>query len=89
MSLIVLATPFTVPTRAGGYGETPCVVAAVRIIGRVITLSLAGLPDSRDNQRIILCPKFINVGDFFFASSMLIRWPMFCCTSRSWGFGPS
>ena len=53
-------------------------IGAVRLIGRV-DYTVSGeewLPDSNDNQRIILCPKHQSTWETFFASRSRIRWPM-------------
>ena len=75
-SLIILATPFTSADSRWWYLARPWLrgaISAVRIIGRVDYTVSGGewLPDSRDNQRIILCPKHQSTWEtFFFASSM-------------------
>ena len=75
-SLIILATPFSSADARWWYLARPWLrgaIAAVRLIGRV-DYTVSGeewLPDSNDNQRIILCPKHQSTWEtFFFASRM-------------------
>ncbi|MEK9624063.1 MAG: lysophospholipid acyltransferase family protein, partial [Halieaceae bacterium] len=75
-SLIILATPFSSADARWWYIARPWLrgaVGAVRLIGRV-DYTVSGeewLPDSNDNQRIILCPKHQSTWEtFFFASRM-------------------
>ena len=75
-SLIILATPISSADSRWWYLARPWLrgaIAAVRVIGRV-DYTVSGeewLPDSKDNQRIILCPKHQSTWEtFFFASSM-------------------
>ncbi|MEK9534034.1 MAG: lysophospholipid acyltransferase family protein [Halieaceae bacterium] len=75
-SLIILATPFSSADARWWYIARPWLrgaIGAVRLIGRV-DYTVSGeewLPDSNDNQRIILCPKHQSTWEtFFFASRM-------------------
>ena len=74
--LIILITPFVEPDTRWWYVARPwlrAAVQAVRIIGGV-EYEIEGesrLPDSGDNQRIILCSKHQSTWEtFFFASRM-------------------
>ena len=70
-SLIILATPFSTADARWWYIARPWLrgaIGAVRLIGRV-DYTVSGeewLPDSNDNQRIILCPKHQSTWETFF-----------------------
>ena len=75
-SFIIVSTPFLSPDFRWWYLARPwlrAAIGAVRLIGGV-EYRVRGeqfLPDARDNQRIILCPKHQSTWEtFFFASRM-------------------
>ena len=75
-SVIIIATPFLSPDFRWWYLARPwlrAAIGAVKLIGGV-EYRVRGeqfLPDARDNQRIILCPKHQSTWEtFFFASRM-------------------
>ena len=75
-SIIIVSTPFLSPDFRWWYLARPwlrAAIGAVRLIGGV-EYRVRGeqfLPDARDNQRIILCPKHQSTWEtFFFASRM-------------------
>ena len=75
-TLIILTTPFTSADARWWYLARPWLrgaVQAVKLVGRV-DYAVAGegwLPDSEDNQRIILCPKHQSTWETFFLASRM------------------
>ena len=75
-TLIIITTPFTSADARWWYLARPWLrgaVQAARLVGGV-DYTVAGegwLPDSEDNQRIILCPKHQSTWETFFLASRM------------------